>query len=97
MNTGGPAFPVMDTDGNVLSDDKQNFSCTSEGMTLRDYFAAKIIPAIIPPPKTCEDFDAINESVDYVAVFAKTAYLIADAMIKERESKSVETEDKKWD
>jgi hypothetical protein len=30
-NTGGPAFPVPDIDG----------SAVSEGMTLRDYFAAK--------------------------------------------------------
>jgi hypothetical protein len=61
--TGGPAFPVA-IDDQVLDD----------GMTLRDYFAAKAMQALI----TRADKKG-NES-DY----ANTAYLMADAMLKAR-------------
>jgi hypothetical protein len=44
--------------------------CASTGMTLRDYFAAKAMPYMI------------GFSVDEIA---KTAYEIADAMLKVRE------------
>ena len=90
MNTGGAAFPVIAYHGFPPKNDLGYLDCENEGMTLRDYFAAKIITAIIPQPITCEDFDDINnESGDCINVFAKTAYLIADAMIKEREKESI--------
>jgi hypothetical protein len=46
------------------------------GMTLRDYFAAKAMQAMI----SCEVINATP------AVFAHQAYIVADAMMKERES-----------
>ena len=63
-NNGGPAFPVP----NLESDPEFN------GMTLRDYFAAKAMQNYI-----CDDYtpDAI----------AKAAYEMADAMLKARETK----------
>jgi len=49
-----------------------------EGMTLRDYFAAKAMMAIIAHPDSDGDKPP--------AVFAKTAYVMADAMMKAREA-----------
>ena len=59
----GPAFPV-------------NKVIHPRGMTLRDYFAAKAMQALINPKG--EDFDRIAEVPEY-------AYQIADAMLKARE------------
>jgi hypothetical protein len=66
VNTGGPAFPVT-------SDNYANPN--SEGMTLRDYFAAKAMQAIITNHKLedCDDF-----------VVAANAYQLADVMMKAR-------------
>ncbi|MCL2174421.1 MAG: hypothetical protein FWB73_00100 [Treponema sp.] len=70
-----------------------NIGCSyneaQNGMTLRDYFAAKAMTAIIIPPKTCEDFNNLSADPDYLIAFAKTAYLIADAMIKERGKENI--------
>ena len=67
-NTGGPAFPTQqwerDGDGNVA-----HFQI--EGMTLRDYFAAKAMQALVQG--------------NYFDVTAKQAYEMADAMLKARE------------
>jgi hypothetical protein len=66
-NTGGPAFPVpLDA-----FDDR-------EGMTLRDYFAAKVIQGIVSHDPTF--------SQKYVDLAAKDAYVYADAMLKAREA-----------
>ena len=46
-----------------------------DGMTLRDYFAAKAMQALIG----CADITATP------AVFAHQSYVVADAMMKERE------------
>ena len=62
-NTGGPAFPSHGSMGEV----------TQEGMTLRDYFAAKamqgLMDAAMPMPE-----------------IAQAAYQMADDMLKEREA-----------
>ena len=62
-NNGGPAFPIGSTPEEW-----------GNGMTLRDYFAAKAMQNYI-----CDDYtpDAI----------AKAAYEMADAMLKARETK----------
>jgi len=64
QDNGGPAFPVDDL----------------SGMTMRDYFAAKIMAtflhgAVLPP-----GFDA-TEQIDFTAF---RAYECADAMLKAR-------------
>ena len=66
-NTGGPAFPVPDIDGSKVC----------EGMTLRDYFAAKAMQSLILG-LTGHD----NEIPDT----AEDAYEFADAMLKAREA-----------
>ena len=64
---GGPAFPSHGSMGEV----------THEGMTLRDYFAAKVVQAAITNPVGAEGF-TFNER-------AVWAYQQADAMLKARE------------
>lgn len=79
---GGPAFPAMHFD---LTENER-------GMTLRDYFAAKAIPAVLAALKKDLndplDFNLCSDdgkpSVDAVLV-AEDAYGIADAMLKARE------------
>ena len=46
------------------------------GMTLRDYFAAKAMQAMITHPDSRDDVDA--------SVYAKGSYEMADAMMKAR-------------
>ena len=66
-NTGGPAFPV----------DETALVRNLQGMTLRDYFAAKALAGI------CANTD--NRAYKSQADFAVVAYVLADAMLKERE------------
>jgi hypothetical protein len=61
-DTGGPAFPVKTA----------MFDCTQSGMTLRDYFAAKAMQALI----TRRPLSGGEVAGD--------AYIIADAMLKAR-------------
>ena len=69
INTGGPAFPteVWDSEGVPQH---------TEGMTLRDYFAAKAMQAFLSKDSsfTCPD-----------EIIAQDAYNAADAMLKARE------------
>ena len=64
INTGGPAFPVP---VNALND--------MEGMTLRDFFAAKAMQACI----------AKGAPLIFIDIAYK-AYEMADAMLKAREA-----------
>lgn len=73
-NTGGPAFPVAEyVQHNGLTIGQQ------EGMTLRDYFAAKAMQALISAngPMPTGSWPTHAE---------RTAYWIADAMLKAREA-----------
>jgi hypothetical protein len=65
-NTGGPAFPVPN-DANVNH---------QEGMTLRDYFAAKAMEGLLACP----------EIKGQPYEFATRAYSVADAMLKARDA-----------
>ena len=54
---------------------------TKDGMTLRDYFAAKAMQAF------CSTLvDASSNSPPYWNVLATDAYVMADAMLKAREA-----------
>ena len=66
MNTGGPAFPTQ-----YYQDSLTKTIIPSEGMTLRDYFAAKAMQALVQK--------------NYFDFTAKNAYAMADAMLKARE------------
>jgi hypothetical protein len=72
QDDGGPAFPAHHFD---MSD-------TEHGMTLRDYFAAKLAPAalaaIASRQHQADQDETVPESI------ARIAYNVADAMLKER-------------
>lgn len=64
--TGGPAFPNKASGCGGSSLD-------SNGMTLRDYFAAQVMPDLMS-----------GQGPDYWRICAERAYQMADAMIAER-------------
>ena len=68
-NTGGPAFPSHGSMGEVVQ----------EGMTLRDYFAAKAMQVVL---YQCDCFP----DEDWRMGVALDAYKMADAMLKAREA-----------
>ena len=67
MSTGSPAFPSHGSMGEVAH----------EGMTLRDYFAAKAMQALIAA-------GGATPTGGWPTYAERTAYLIADAMLKAR-------------
>ena len=69
-NTGGPAFPHIDSGCGRFE----------EGMTLRDYFAAKAMEALM----TSDKYGGIVGINNYEHNRAKDAYMVADAMLKAR-------------
>ena len=72
--TGGPAFPYQE----VLPDGFANLT-PQRGMTLRDYFAAKAINAIL-------NANMVNRLDMEWKTIANEAYWCADAMLKAREA-----------
>lgn len=64
--TGGPAFVEFEKCGDL--------SVRSGGLTMRDYFAAKAMQALIANPDNSGTFNFIS----------KRAYAIADAMLEAR-------------
>jgi hypothetical protein len=69
-NTGGPAFPHI----------AQNYSdVRQDGMTLRDYFAAKALNGLLAGTLTPDSLWSQDE-------VAETAYNMADAMLKARDA-----------
>ena len=73
-NTGGPAFPLH-------NHGVQTLGLHVTGMTLRDYFAAKAMQAIIT------NSDQASIAFDEVGGWVgKYAYEVADSMLKAREA-----------
>lgn len=72
MNTGGPAFPTE----YFYDDATRHERMAQEGMTLRDYFAAKAMQTYMMQ-------EVWNPDTYQVA--ARSAYRVADAMLKARE------------
>ena len=66
--TNKSAFPVFDS-----RNAGQDYECADAGMTLRDYFAAKAMQALIET----------NPSVDLETI-AENSYMMADVMMKAR-------------
>lgn len=67
-NTGGPAFPT--------------YLNLTQGMTLRDYFASKILPNVFE--EYCNGIFRKGFEDGWRDDCAKEAYLIADSMLKAR-------------
>jgi hypothetical protein len=80
-NTGGPAFPAFEHHagyGQMLA---------VGGMTLRDYFAAKAMQAIVLDHVE-QRYWGTEYGIDEMLTFtAERAYQQADAMLKAREAK----------
>jgi hypothetical protein len=74
-NTGGPAFPSGLIDPSTPEDAVQSLH---NGMTLRDYFAAKAMQSILDQ-KDAHDGRECDSA-------AWMAYRMADAMLKAREA-----------
>lgn len=71
-NTGGPAFPV-----NELHQSTGHMHEQHMGLSVRDYFAARAMVALV---------GAHDDKYDSNAELAADAYVVADAMLKARES-----------
>jgi hypothetical protein len=67
---GGPAFP------NVASDERVGVYVGDAGMSLRDYFAAAVLPSVHQTAARAQFVDA--------ELIATECYEIADAMIEAR-------------
>jgi len=71
-----PAFPVEV----IYTQENEKFN----GMTLRDYFAAKAMQGMFAnPDDSHENYDLSYD--DYVKEIARCAHKMADAMMKARE------------
>ena len=81
---GGPAYPVEVSVGDNGPQDKQtgNYSFLSRGVSIRDYFAAAAMAAIL----SIEDPDGSNVASGLKATedVADFAYDVADAMLEAR-------------
>ena len=75
QNTGGPAFPRSDERGLMGEGLREG----SDGMSLRDYFAARAMEALM-------QMDGIQFAYKHME-HAVEAYKQADAMLKAREPK----------
>ena len=93
---GGPAFPCIEaTMTGIDSDGVERFDNEAHGgMTLRDYFAAKAMLALITKYGGYEDDTSspsavcgFSEDVPHIDAVAKYAYSQADAMLAERNKK----------
>jgi hypothetical protein len=78
-NTGGPAFPSGLIDPSTPDDAVQSLH---NGMTLRDYFAAKAMQGILSSDRYV-GLIGVNR---YEQRTAEDAYKMADAMLKARQA-----------
>lgn len=83
MNDGGPAFPAYTYD-NIP--EGQVVRITDYGMTLRDYFAAKVMCGLLSGDKKLVARERPGTDLD-LKLCAKFAYDMADIMIAERARK----------
>jgi hypothetical protein len=84
-NTGGPAFPTPNRIGANETNTWIAEVPGQEGMTLRDYFAAKAMQEILA--SQYEDGIYVGDTDnDSEHVCARSAYIMANAMLKAREA-----------
>jgi hypothetical protein len=83
MSTGGPAFPT----GLITDPRNGQIIGGSNGMTLRDYFAAKAMHGFaLSPWSDYEEMETFTRKdyARYCNSVAESAYEFADAMLKAR-------------
>lgn len=78
-NNGGAAFPS--TEANY-----HNENMRSDGMSLRDYFAAKEMSGLMANEEAIHRFRtaSMSEGFESATLMATAAFFIADAMLAER-------------
>ncbi len=86
---GGPAFPCASPDGMVIVDMRPGMPnhvhiAEHDGMTLRDYFAAKAMPLCLPTLRELREDLSEDVYRDAFARAARVAYVMADAMLAAR-------------
>jgi hypothetical protein len=77
LKDGGPAFPINNNDVITIVTNNGNHP---EGMSLRDYFAAKAMQSIINNYKT----RFIEDREFFYDIIAEESYKLADAMLEAR-------------
>jgi hypothetical protein len=84
---GGPAFPRAAGHNGIKNFEEHHESSEQDGMTLRDYFAAKAMAA--PWSDALSALLGSNESgiadEECLAFFSANCYALADAMLKARD------------
>lgn len=86
INDGGPAFPLQEQMQPACEGGNAWLSPGQCGMSLRDYFAAQVISQCqitVIREEPAPDAEVVRI---YAERFARTAYVISDAMLKARES-----------
>ena len=87
IDNGGPASPVSTSDEISGHQDGPN-TWQFPGMTLRDYFAAKAMQGLCSAsPLGIPGGADVSDGRTVIVLIARTAYMMADAMLKERERK----------
>lgn len=83
---GGSAFPEITTEREYHYEHDRHWENTHSygGMSLRDYFAAKAMQALISTPSYFGHFDKMPGGYDETERAAKMAYDFADSMLKAR-------------
>ena len=87
INYGGSAFPCGPTAVFSIGGD----DCSSPGMSMRDYFAAKALPVVLQQMDKEEPFIWLHEDSDsgwsHCSLAARYAYAMADEMLRVRGEK----------
>ena len=78
-----PAFPT-----GIITDDKGKIIGGSNGMTLRDYFAARGMETLMTQvvSELNRKHHSIKDAIQIQNVYASMCYAMADAMLKAREA-----------
>ena len=87
--TGGPAFPGKQKALMIQAEHREiasQYEIEHNGMTLRDYFAAKAMQSILRGYDVVSSFEdeEVNDPEGMPKLIAKDAYIMADAMLKAR-------------
>lgn len=83
IDNGGPAFPTgTQLSQNNATGETTVFQYLTDGMTLRDYFAAKAMEGLNTP--TMLTIVAAGRTEEFDEIIAVRSYQIADAMLKTR-------------
>lgn len=88
INDGGPAFPRPVSELRIAGDESRQAEQWDgqDGMTLRDYFAAKALAGQLASDAHPDVvLERLMDSPAKIADRAKFAYQLADAMLAERE------------